>query len=103
MSCRYCAEYIRRADQRVKNFREACRILKLNPDKKEDEEAIVKALGGIGQFGSIRLARRFPWVTDESEFHLVTIAGLHFYWMLLDAWEDIRLQEAKKASETKQA
>ena len=60
MSCRYCAEYIRRADQRVKNFREACRILKLNPDKKEDEEAIVKALGGIGQFGSIRLARRFP-------------------------------------------
>ena len=101
MSCRYCAEYIRRAKSQVKNFREACRILKLDPDKSEDEEAIVKAFAGIGQFGSIRLARRYPWVTDEAQFHLVTIAGLHFYWMLLDAWEDIRSEEAKKASAKK--
>lgn len=101
MTCRYCAEYIRRADKRVENFREACRILKLNPDSKEDEETIVRAFASIGQFGSIRLARRYPWVTDEAEFHLVTIAGLHFYWMLLDTWEEIRSAESRKKGHEK--
>lgn len=93
MSCRYCTEYVKRAMAGVENFERACEILHLDPKEKKDEEAIAKAFAAIGQFGSIRLARKFPWVTDEKEFHLVTVAGLHFYWMLLDAWEEIRAKE----------
>lgn len=101
MSCKYCAEYIRRALKTVENFERACVLLRLDPKKKQDEEAIVKALVGIGQFGAIRLARRYPWITDETEFHLVTIAGLHFYWLTLDAWEEFRAAEAAEREKKK--
>ncbi len=100
MSCKYCAMYVSRALASVENFEKACELLHFDPKKKEDEEAIVKAFAAIGQFGTIRLARAFPWVTNEEEFHMVTLVGLHFYWMLLDAWEEIR---EKETSEQKRA
>jgi len=99
MNCRYCADYIKRAHAEVADFERACQILKLDPRREEDFEAIIKALSAIGQFGAIRLARRYPWVKDESDFHLVTIVGLHFYWMTLDFWEEIRAQQAKQRAD----
>ena len=48
---------------------------------------------GIGQFGTIRLARRFPFVTNEEEFLMVAEVGLHFYWMTLDFWQEVRQKQ----------
>ncbi len=95
--------YVSRALKGVENFERACELLHFDPKKKEDEEAIVKAFAAIGQFGTIRLARAFPWVTNEEDFHMVTLVGLHFYWMLLDAWEEIREKETAEFAKGKRS
>ena len=88
MKCKYCAEYIRRAEK-IENFDVACRALELDPKRESDWPAIVKALGSIGQFGTIRLARGYPnekykALADEKTFAVVAAVGLRFYWMMLD-------------------
>lgn len=93
MASKYAAQYIERAKRDVKNFEQACRVLRFDPEKESDFDAIVTALAGIGQFGTIRLARRFPFVTDEEHFLMVADVGLHFYWMTLDFWQEIRQKE----------
>ena len=90
MASKYAAQYIERAKREVKNFEVACRVLRCDPEKESDFDAIVTSMGGIGQFGTIRLARRFPFVTNEEEFLMVAEVGLHFYWMTLDFWQEIR-------------
>ena len=62
--------------------------MKLDPNRESQWPAIVKALGMIGQFGTIRLARRFPFVTDEKTFLMVARVGLEFYWVMLDVWDE---------------
>ena len=101
MACQYCAQYIARAFAEVAHFEDACRVLRLDPRASRDYEAIVRGLTGIGQFGTIRLARRFPFVTNEEEFRMVADVGLHFYWMTLDFWDEIREKErlAREAKE----
>ncbi len=90
MASKYAAQYMERAKKEIKNFEAACRILNFDPGKESDYEPIVKAMVGIGQFGTIRLARRFPFVTDEEQFLMVADVGLHFYWMTLDFWQEMR-------------
>ena len=94
MACKYCSQYIARAFKEVERFEDACRALRLDPKKTSDYEAIVRGLTGIGQFGTIRLARRYPFVTNEEDFRMVAEVGLHFYWMTLDFWDEIREKEA---------
>lgn len=94
MACKYCAEYIRLAFTEVPGFEAACTVIGMNPKNPADYERIFDALAGIGQFGTIRLARAFPSVTDEEQFRTVAKAGLHFYWMVLDFWADQRKKEA---------
>lgn len=95
MTCKYCAQYIALAFKEVPGFREACAIIGMDPSNPADFEKIFDALAGIGQFGTIRLARAFPHVTDEEQFRTVAKAGLHFYWMVLDFWADQRKKEAE--------
>lgn len=97
MACKYCAQYIARAEREVEHFEDACRALRLDPKNSRDHEAIVRGLTNIGQFGTIRLARRYPFVTNEEEFRMVADVGLHFYWMTLDFWDEIRAREAAGA------
>lgn len=96
MACKYCAQYVARALKEVPNFEKACRALQLNPANPADAENILKSMGQIGQFGTIRLARKFPFVTDEAEFQMVARTALEFYWMLLDFWEEQRAAERKE-------
>lgn len=93
MASKYASQYIARAKKEIKNFEAACRVLQFEPDRESEHEAIVKAFAGIGQFGTIRLARRFPFVTDEAQFLMVAEVGLHFYWMTLDFWQEKRRNE----------
>lgn len=93
MASKYAAQYIERARKEIRNFDEACRVLQFDPNRESDHENIVRALVGIGQFGTIRLARRFPFVTDEQEFLMVAKVGLHFYWMTLDFWQNVRKEQ----------
>ena len=105
MACKYCADYIARGLKDVENFEKACEALRLDPHKQSDWEAIVRAMVMIGQFGTIRLARRFPFVTDEKTFLMVARTALNFYWMTLDFWEDklvIERQKRKEADERRQ-
>ena len=93
MACKYCADYIARGLKDVENFEKACEALRLDPHKQSDWEAIVR---------TIRLARRFPFVTDEKTFLMVARTALNFYWMTLDFWEDklvIERQKRKEADE----
>lgn len=90
MASKYAAQYIERAKKEIENFDQACRILQFDPDRQAEYDTIVRALFNIGQFGTIRLARRFPFVTDEAEFLLVADVGLRFYWMTLDFWQNER-------------
>ena len=102
MACKYCADYIARGLKDVENFEKACEALRLDPHKQSDWEAIVRAMVMIGQFGTIRLARRFPFVTAEKTFLMVARTALNFYWMTLDFWEDklvIERQKRKEADE----
>lgn len=99
MSCKYCSQYIARALKDVENFEAACAILHLDPHKQGDAEAILNAFGQIGQFGTIRLARKFPFVTDEAQFQMVARTALEFYWMLLDFWEEQREIERSQRME----
>ena len=94
MACKYCSDYIARALREVEHFEDACRVLRLDPNNPRDHEDIVRGFAGIGQFGTIRLARRYPFVTNEEEFRMAADVGLHFYWMTLDYWEEIRAREA---------
>lgn len=93
MASKYAAQYIERAKREVKNFEVACRVLRFDPEKESDFDAVVTSMVGIGQFGTIRLARRFPFVTNEEEFLMVAEVGLHFYWMTLDFWQEIRQKQ----------
>lgn len=93
MASKYAAQYIERAKREVKNFEVACRVLRFDPEKESDFDTIVTSMVGIGQFGTIRLARRFPFVTNEEEFLMVAEVGLHFYWMTLDFWQEIRQKQ----------
>ena len=99
MACKYCADYIARGLKDVENFEKACEALRLDPHKQSDWEAIVRAMVMIGQFGTIRLARRFPFVTDEKTFLMVARTALNFYWMTLDFWEDKLVIERQKRKE----
>ena len=103
MACKYCAQYIARAEREVEHFEDACRALRLDPKNSRDHEAIVRGLTNIGQFGTIRLARRYPFVTNEEEFRMVADVGLHFYWMTLDFWDEIRAKEAAERGEAPEA
>ena len=103
MTTRFCAEYIRRAREKIAHFEEACRALQLDPAKESQWPAIVKALGMIGQFGTIRLARRFPFVTDEKTFAMVAQAGLEFYWVMLEVWDEESVVYYKAQEEKKKA
>ena len=93
-NCKYCCRYMERARREVENFDEACRILHMNPKSELEWPNIVKAFTMIGQFGTIRLARAFPEVTDEAQFHLVAQTALHFYWMILEEWDAILAETA---------
>ena len=90
MASKYAAQYVERAKKDIPHFEEACRVLQFDPNKPAEYERIVKALVNIGQFGTIRLARRFPFVTDEAQFLMVAEVGLLFYWMTLDFWQEMR-------------
>lgn len=92
--CKYCRDYIERARREVEHFDEACQCLRLDPDNPRDAVAIVRGLRGIGAHGAIRLARQFPFVTDEAQFAMCTQVGLHFYWMTLDFWQEMRDKQA---------
>ena len=92
MASKYAAQYIERAKREVKNFEVACRVY-MEIEKESGFDAIVTSMVGIGQFGTIRLARRFPFVTNEEEFLMVAEVGLHFYWMTLDFWQEIRQKQ----------
>lgn len=96
MACKYCQQYIERAYKEVEDFEKVCKILRLDPAKKSDWEAIVTGLVAVGQFGTIRLARQFDFVTDEEDFRLAALVGLHFYWMVLDFWEEQDEQRLKE-------
>lgn len=102
MACKYCAEYMRRA-AKIENFEAACAALRLDPKKESEWPVIVKSLGMIGQFGTIRLARRFPFVTDEDTFRMVAKVGLHFYWMMLDVWDELSVDYYRERAEIKAA
>ncbi len=93
MPSKYAAQYIERAKKEVENFDWACRVLRFDPDNPAQQDALVKALKGIGAHGTIRLARRFPFVTNETEFLMVADVGLHFYWLTLDFWQEKRAAE----------
>ena len=82
MASKYAAQYIERAKREVKNFEVACRVLRFDPEKESDFDAIVTSMVGIGQF-----------VTNEEEFLMVAEVGLHFYWMTLDFWQEIRQKQ----------
>ena len=58
MASKYAAQYIERAKREVKNFEVACRVLRFDPEKESDFDAIV-----------------------------------HFYWMTLDFWQEIRQKQ----------
>ena len=94
MPGKYSAQIIERAKREVEHFDEACRCLELDPDKPAQWDSIIKGLRGIGAHGSIRLARQYPFVTDEALFEMCTRVGLHFYWMTIDFWEEMRAKEA---------
>lgn len=96
MTCKYCAQYIALALKKVPGFTQACAIIGLDPCNPADFERIYDSLAGIGQFGTIRLARAFPHITDEEQFRTVAKAGLHFYWMVLDFWADQRKKEVEE-------
>ena len=55
----------------------------------------MQALTSIGQFGTIRLARKYPDVTDEAVFQKVARTALEFYWLVLDERSDIVQREAE--------
>ena len=48
MASKYAAQYIERAKRDVKNFEQACRVLRFDPEKESDFDAMVTALAGIG-------------------------------------------------------
>ena len=93
--CKYCAEFVRKGIQKVPHFEEVCATLKLDPKKRSDQAEIVQALTSIGQFGTIRLARKYPDVTDEAVFQKVARTALEFYWLVLDERADIVQREAE--------
>jgi hypothetical protein len=93
--CKYCAEFVRKGIQKVPHFEEVCATLKLDPKKRSDQSEIVQALTSIGQFGTIRLARKYPDVTDEAVFQKVARTALEFYWLVLDERADIVQREAE--------
>ena len=93
--CKYCAEFVRKGIQKVPHFEEVCATLKLDPKKRSDQSEIVQALTSIGQFGTIRLARKYPDVTDEAVFQKVARTALEFYWLVLDERADIVQREAQ--------
>ena len=93
--CKYCAEFVRKGIQKVPRFEEVCATLKLDPKKRSDQAEIVQALTSIGQFGTIRLARKYPDVTDEAVFQKVARTALEFYWLVLDERSDIVQREAE--------
>ena len=93
--CKYCAEFVRKGIQKVPHFEEVCATLKLDPKKRSDQAEIVQALTSIGQFGTIRLARKYPDVTDEAVFQKVARTALEFYWLVLDERSDIVQREAE--------
>lgn len=97
MTENYAAEYVKRAFKEVPDFERACRILKLDANDPSQYAAIVKALCAIGQFGTIRLARKFPFVTNEEDFRLTALVGLRFYWVVLDFWDEKRKKESSKS------
>ena len=76
MASKYAAQYIERAKREVKNFEVACRVLRFDPEKESDFDAIVTS-----------------FVTNEEEFLMVAEVGLHFYWMTLDFWQEIRQKQ----------
>ena len=98
MSENYAALYVKRAFREVPDFERACKILKLDANDPAQYPAIVKALCAIGQFGTIRLARKFPFVTNEEEFRLTALVGLRFYWVVLDFWDEEREKEKETSA-----
>jgi len=102
--CKYCAEFVRKGLAKVPHFEEVCAILHLDPKKRQDQSEIVQALASIGQFGTIRLARKYPFVTDEAQFQMVARTALEFYWLVLDARAEIVKREAEvKTAERERA
>lgn len=93
--CKYCADFIRKGLEKVPHFEEVCAILRLDPKKRKDQSEIVPALTSIGQFGTIRLARKYPFVTDEAQFQMVARTALEFYWLVLDERSEIVRRETE--------
>lgn len=104
--CKYCRRYIELAQEKISGFREACASLQYDPAKTRDHIDIVRAFLEIGQFGTIRLARKYPFITDEAEFKRIHHAGLEFYWMVLDVWEELagrkQARDEKAAQDAKE-
>lgn len=92
----YAEIYVKKALAEVENFELACGYLGYDPHDPQQYEIIVKSLCAIGQFGTIRLARKFPQVKNEEHFRLTHLVGLHFYWLVIDFWADRRAQEESK-------
>lgn len=92
----YCTGYVERALKEIEEFRYCCSVLQMNPDNPAEHKKIMKAFCAIGQFGTIRLARKFPEVKNEKDFLLLYRIGLRFYWMVLDCWDEILAQEKTK-------
>ncbi len=95
--CKYCARFVRKGVEKIANFEAVCAILNLDPKKSRDQNEIVHALTSIGQFGTIRLARKYPHVTDEAQFQMVARTALEFYWLVLDERADlVKSENAEK-------
>lgn len=96
---KYGPVYIQKAFETVQHFREVCGYLGYNPEDPSQFDAIVKALCDIGQFGTNRLARKYPQVNNEENFRLTSRVALNFYWMVLDFWDEQNAEQIKKERE----
>lgn len=92
----YAEIYVKKALAEVEDFERVCGFLGYDPHRPEEYETIVKSFCAIGQFGTIRLARKFPQVKNEDNFRLTHLVAMHFYWMVIDFWADRRAKEAAK-------
>lgn len=60
MASKYAAQYIERAKRDVKNFEQACRVLRFDPEKESDFDAIVTAVCGYRAVRHDSLGSSFP-------------------------------------------
>lgn len=88
MACKHCQAYMAKAIATIPDFEAACALVNINPRSEVGAEKLVREFGNAGQFGTIRLARTWPDITDEVQFRMLARVTRDFYWMMLDYWAD---------------